>query len=244
VRGAVAAPLLAAAWMLGGAGTAYGAPAGAERLGPDVVLARYERAIARVVAPKVLRFEYAVEQVGPHDIAQTHRVYRSGLTERDEMLSVEGQSLPTPAIRIIRNRVNRYNVASLAPRTAGYAFSYVGTHHEGSRVDYVFSTTARDVATPAYRVTGLTIDGTHFLPRTIAYATESGMVRGHGTLTFWPQGSYWVIAQATANARIGNRLARERLVFHNYDFPRSLPASTFIAPRAVASPEPAAALEP
>jgi hypothetical protein len=147
---------------------------------------------------------------------------------------VDGQSLMTPSIRIMRNRVNPYNVSLLAPREREYLFSYVGTHHEGTRLDYVFDTAQR-TANPAYRVITVAIDGVHLLPRTITYATGNGEVTGHGTLLFWPQDRYWVIEQAIASAKIDGKVARERLVFHNYDFPPMLPDSTFIAPRSQAT---------
>ena len=213
---------------------------------PALVLAKYEEALDLLPSPKNVRFEYSIEQAGPHDLSETHRVYRSGLTERDEILSVDGQSLPKPSIRIIRNRVNHYNLGRLAPRVKEYVFSYIGEHRDGTRVDYVFTTAPRgEATTSAFRVTGVTIDGIHYLPRAISYVTGTDEVRGKGTFNFWPQSIYWVIQQATAQATIAGKLARERLSFHNYDFPASLPASTFVEPRgrpnAVPGAEPSAA---
>ena len=199
---------------------------------PALVLAKYEEALSLVPSPKNVRFEYSIEQAGPRDLSETHRIYRSGLTERDEILSVAGTSLPKPSIRIIRNRVNHYNVGVLAPLVREYVFSYIGQHRDGARVDYVFATVPRLETTTGYRVTGITIDGIHYLPRAIGYTTGTEEVRGKGTFNFWPQSLYWVIQQATAQATIGGKLARERLSFHNYDFPDSLPASTFVDPRA------------
>jgi hypothetical protein len=231
------ARLTAVAWFIALAG-AFAVPGGAVSPQqpiiepPALVLAKYEEALDLVPSPKNVRFEYSIEQAGPHDLSETHRVYRSGLTERDEILSVGGQSLPKPSIRIIRDRVNHYNVGRLAPRVREYVFSYIGEHHDGARVDYVFSTVPRgEATTSAFRVTGITIDGIHYLPRAISYATGTEEIRGKGTFTFWPQEEYWVIQQATAQATIGGKLARERLSFHNYDFPNSLPASTFVEPR-------------
>ncbi|MBV9104379.1 MAG: hypothetical protein JO060_12385 [Candidatus Eremiobacteraeota bacterium] len=205
-------------------------------LSSTTVLARYERAMEGLRTPKIMRFEYAVEQVGPHNLSQTHRVYRSALDERDEILSVDGQPLPMPSIRIIRDRVNRYNVVTLAPRLRDYDFTYVGTHRDGAVIDYVFKTAPHAESAGAYQVVGVAIEGVHFLPRLIAYSTVSGDVRGHGTLTFWRQDKYWVVAQATASVRIAGKIARERLTFHNYDFPASLPNSTFSEPRGLSTP--------
>lgn len=199
---------------------------------PALVLAKYEEALELLPSPKNVRFEYSIEQAGPRDLSETHRVYRSGLTERDEILSVGGASLPNPSIRIIRNRVNHYYVGRLAPKVPDYEFSYIGEHHDGGRVDYVFTTVPRAATTSAFRVTGVTIDGIHYLPRAISYVTGNDEVHGKGTFNFWPQSIYWVIQQATAQATIGGKLARERLSFHNYDFPGSLPESTFVEPRA------------
>jgi hypothetical protein len=223
--------LVFAVMALPGPGRAAEAPPDATLGAPATVLARYEEAMDRVEVPKVLRFEYSVEQVGPHDLAQTHRVYRSGLTERDEILSVDGQPLSVPSIRVVRNRSNRYAVTELAPRAAEYAFAYVGPHRDGTRTDYVFATTPHEPRS-GFAVGAVTIDGVHFLPRMIAYTTAAGSLRGKGTLSYWMQDKYWVVQEASVAARIGGKLARERFVFHNYDFPRSLPESTFIEPRA------------
>jgi len=218
---------------------AMGAPAPAPKIEPPaVVLAKYEEALDHTVGPRFVRFEYAVEQVGPHNLSQTHRVYRSGLNERDEILSIDGQPLPVPSIRIFRNRLYRYNVTALAPRARDYEFSYVGRHRDGVRFDYVFSAVPRAEAGSAYSVLGLTLDGVHFMPRTIAYSTTAGGVRGKGTLTFSPQGNHWMIQEATVTAKIDGKIARERLVFHNYDFPPSLPNSTFVEPHTAPTPQP------
>ena len=200
------------------------------------VLAKYEAAMDRAKVPDVVRFESAVEQVGPRNIAQTHRVYRSGLTERDELLAADGLALATPEIRIIRDRVNRYNVTTLAPRAKDYAFSLLGEQSDGAHTDYVFATSAR--APAAFTVDSVTIDGLVHLPRSIAYTVSAGGVRGHGTLTFTKADKYWVIEEASATARIAGKVARERIVFSRYDFPRSLPDSTFIEPRAGPAPGP------
>jgi len=229
----LATALQLAAWPAG----AQSPPSSAALEPPATVLLRYEDALDRSQAPRFVRFEYAVEQVGPRNLSQTHRVYRSGLTERDEILSVDGQSLQTPSIRIIRNRVNRYNVATLAPRARDYTFSYIGEHHDGPRIDYVFSTAPR-IEGGAYAVRAVTIDGVHFLPRSIAYSTTAGGIGGRGTLSFFPQGGYWMIQEATVAAKVNQKVARERLVFHNYDFPSSLPESTFVEPRSVQTTQP------
>jgi hypothetical protein len=193
------------------------------------VLAKYADALDLVEAPKFLTFEYSVEQAGPRNLVQVHRVYRSGLTERDEILSVDGQPLPHPSIRIIRNRVDRYSISATAPRPRDYVFSFVGAHRVGSHFDYIFHTEPR--ASGPFAVTSVAIDGLRYLPAQIDFTTVAGNVRGAGRLTYGKFERYWMISEATATAKIDAKVARERIVWMHYEFPASLPRSTFTAPR-------------
>jgi hypothetical protein len=212
------------------ASVAAAAPVTSPLLAPADVLARYEASLDAVKTPPFVRFEYTVEQAGPRNFAQAHRVYRSGLTERDELRGVEGQALSTPEIRVFHDRLNRYAVKALAPRAKDYTFSFVGPHADGSHVDYVFATSARAPG-GAFVVDSVTVDGIAFLPRIVSYTTLGTGVRGHGTLTFAKADKYWLIVEATATARIGTTVARERITFGRYAFPRVLPESTFAEPR-------------
>lgn len=196
---------------------------------PATVLAKYADALDSVEGSKFLRFEYAVEQAGPRNLVQAHRVYRSGLTERDEILSVDGQPLPHPSIRIIRNRVDRYSISATAPRTREYAFSFAGAHRVGSHFEYIFHTEPR--AGGAFAVTRVAIDGLRYLPAQIAFTTVAGDVRGQGRLSYSKVEKYWMIYEASVTAKISEKPARERITWFRYVFPASLPRSTFTAPR-------------
>lgn len=226
-----------------GAGVAFIAaflfvrPAAAQLSAPETaaVIARYEEAVDGLKVPPVVRFEYTVEQAGPRNFAQSHRVYRSGLNERDELRAVEGQALSTPEIRVIRDRVNRYAVNVIAPRSKDYRFTFAGNHTAGARTDFVFATVPH--APGAFAVDSVTIDGNSYLPRTIAYTSSNNGVVGHGTLTFAKADKYWVILEATATARINGVVARERITFSRYAFPKSLPDSIFTEPRPRTTPK-------
>ncbi len=122
------------------------------------VLAKYAAALQAVEAPKFVRFEYSVEQVGQRNIVQTHRVYRSGTRERDEILSVDGQSLPNPSVRIVSHRVDRYGIAAVAPQVKDYVFTFAGARRTAGHVEYSFSTAPRAAEAPAFGVTGVVID--------------------------------------------------------------------------------------
>jgi hypothetical protein len=191
-------------------------------LTPAEVLSRYADALPDARAPLVVTFEYALEQTGMRNGEQNHRVFRSGDNERDELLAVDGRKLMPPTVRVFRGRRNRYTVADIAPRSADYAFKYVGKHSVGKRTDYVFETTPR--GRPAFRVTQVTIDGNSFVPTTVAFAAE----RGGGAITFVRVDRYWVPSVATAHASYRNVAATERIVFSRYRFPAALPASTFV----------------
>lgn len=200
-------------------------------LSPTAVLARYDAELARVATPSILEFEFAVEQVGPRNLDQTHRVYRSGLTERDETLSVSGVRLRLPSVRIIRNRLDRYSILEVAPRVTAYTFAFVRLERVGTRQDYVFRTEPH--LSSAFTVREITLDGSTFLPTVVHFSTSMGGDRSEGKLTFGKFDRYWLVREATLNATVSKKPVRERIVWSRYRFPPSLPASTFAFPRPV-----------
>jgi hypothetical protein len=192
-------------------------------LKPDVVLKRYVTALAKVREPRVMTFDYTLDQSGARTLAQTHRVYRSGGDERDETLTVDGKRLSPPKIRIFLGRRNRYTIGALAPRLADYAFTYVGPHKNAHHFDYVFRLVPK---TPrAFTVTDVTIDGVRFLPSEIAFTT--GPSDGSGSIEFGVNAAWWVPYTASARASIADVIASEKLAFYTYRFPPNLPPSTF-----------------
>ncbi len=203
---------------------------------PSVVLERYARALDDFVAPKVVGFEYSVEQVGSHDLIQTHRIYRSRLTERDEITSVDGQALPHPSVRIIRKRVDHYSIAAVAPRPAQYAFAFLGKRRSGNHFDYLFATHAR-VTTPFF-VRAVAIDGVRYLPSQVVFSATTSIARAEGRLLYGAFDKHWMIVEAAVTARVAGKVARERIAFGRYVFPETLPESTFIQPRASSSAAP------
>src|ERR1019366_2655237 len=138
---------------------------------PTTMLARYALALAANRTPAVLSFEYSIDQTGPHNIQQTHRVFRSGLSERDEVLSADGKRLDPPSIHIFLGHRNRYAIEALAPRPEAYVFRYVGTVHDGHHLDEVFATTPR--STSDATIAQVTIDGVTALPVAIRFATRA-----------------------------------------------------------------------
>jgi hypothetical protein len=198
-------------------------------LDSQLVLQRYEARLGAVKDPQTLIFMYAVSQAGPQDIDQTHRVYRSGNLVRDETLVVDGVS--QKFTRIARYR-NRYTLQSLAPRSARYAFLFVRPVRVANRYDYFYRAVL--LGPPAaYTVASLTIDGRTFLPREIHFRSTGVGARGAGTLTFTPAGKYWVPSSIAVQGTVNGRAARERIVFTGYQFPASLPKSTFQSPKAL-----------
>ena len=193
---------------------------------PELVLSRYAAALAANVAPHVVSFEYVLEQTGARDLLQSHRVFRSGTDQRDEILAVDGHKLDPPVVRITHGHGDRYAVAALAPKPSEYALHYVGTERDGHHPVYVF-TAVRHAAGP-YRVTDVTIDGITFLPASISFETDAH--GGSGTIVFARQDAYWVPSLATARATYAKLAARERITFAKYRFPPSLPPSTFAKP--------------
>jgi hypothetical protein len=202
---------------------------------PDRILARYAEALAAQAAPSVVSFEYALEQTGARDLLQTHRVFRSGTDQRDEILSVDGRTLDPPAIRITHGRRDRYAVAALAPKADAYVFRFVGPVRNGHHNDFVFETVAR--APTAFRVTDVRIDGITYLPTSISFETDAHA--GTGTITFARIDKYWMVTAAIAHATYAKLAARERITFSTYTFPPSLPPSTFSHPHPMATDKPA-----
>lgn len=198
-------------------------------LDSQVVLQRYEAQLTAIGDPQTLIFMYAVSQAGPQDIDQTHRVYRSGNLVRDETLIVDGVS--QKFTRIARYR-NRYTLQSLAPRAAQYAFLFVRPIRAAGRYDYMYRAVPLG-APAAFTIASLTIDGRTFLPREIRFRSTGVGARGAGTLTFAPVGRYWVPASIAVQGTVNGRAARERIVFSGYQFPSSLPKSTFQSPKAL-----------
>ncbi|HEY9180770.1 MAG TPA: hypothetical protein VIO32_08615 [Candidatus Baltobacteraceae bacterium] len=203
-------------------------------LDSQAVLERYASKLLTTEAPKTMVFSYAVSQAGPQSIEQSHRMYRSGELVRDETLSVDGQSLKVKITRIARYR-NRYTIDSLAPRMTEYAFLFLRTLHAGGKYAYVYKAVPLG-ATGAFVVVGMTIDGTTFLPSEIRFKSVSRAMTGTGSVAFARAGKYWMPVSAAVQATISGKPARERITFSSYQFPRSLPRSTFQSPRPLPTP--------
>lgn len=202
----------------------------------QLVLQRYALAIEAVAPPKNVVFTYAVSQLGPSNIEQRHRIYRSGTGVRDETLAVDGVALTRKVVRI-SHREDRYAIARLAPRTGNYQMLFLRPVGDGDHLDYVYE------ATPVVRqagpqIDGMTIDGVRFLPRAIAFRTAAGDASGNGEVRYAPFGPYWMPVSATVEARVAGKPARERISWGDYRFPESLPPSTFAAPRPLPSGAP------
>lgn len=203
-------------------------------LDSQAVLQRYASKLLAAEVPKTLVFSYAVSQAGPQSIEQSHRMYRSGDLVRDETLAVDGQSLKVKITRIARYR-NRYTIETLAPRMTEYAFLFLRTVRSGNRYAYQYKAVPLG-ATGPFTVLGMTIDGRTFLPSEIRFRSAGGNMTGTGTVSFGSSGKYWVPTSAAVQATIAGKPARERITFSSYQFPRSLPKSTFQAPRPLPTP--------
>lgn len=201
---------------------AIGAP-----LDSQVVLDRYDAAVAMLVPPKAMIFTYTVSQAGPTDLEQTHRIYRSGIDVRDETIAANGASLHRKRVRISR-RQDPYAVQLLAPRPASYEMVFLDTVRDGDHLDYVYQTQPLTHASTGFVVDRLTIDGDSFLPRVIEFHTTGATASGTGRIEFASVGGYWVPQAASVSAVVGGNIARERIVFSDYRFPPALPRSTFL----------------
>jgi hypothetical protein len=191
------------------------------------VLQRYALAVAKIVTPKVVVYSYTVSQVGPSNIEQHHRIYRSGMDVRDEMLSVDGIPLSRKIVRFSR-REDRYTIDRFAPRTDAYELLFLGTAKDGRHLDYVYEATP--LSRTAAWIDRVTIDGANFLPRAVHFHTTGLDVEGSGEIEFGSFGRYWMPVIAVAQARVKGKPARERIVWSDYRFPENLPPSTFQPP--------------
>ncbi|MGA7201743.1 MAG: hypothetical protein WBX26_07935 [Candidatus Cybelea sp.] len=203
--------------------------ASASHLDSQYVLQRYASALQAVSAPKVVVFSYTVSQVGPSNIEQHHRIYRSGLDVRDDTLSVDGITLLRKVVRISRH-VDRYAIVRFAPSTGSYELLFLGTVKDGRHFDYVYEATPLNRSSGA-RIDRLTIDGSNFLPRTVHFQSGGAGVDGSGEVEFGPFGKYWMPVVADATAQVGGKPAHERITWSDYRFPLSLPPSTFQPPQ-------------
>lgn len=195
-------------------------------LDSQVVLQRYEVAMAEMAAPKVSIFEYTVSQFGPNSLEALHMIYRDGTRVRDETLSLDGTPLKERIVHITQ-RENRYAITRVAPRSATSTFLFVRSIRDGGHLDYKFDTAPILPTRVGFSVTGVVIDGQHFLPRSIYFTTTSADASGSGELDYAPVDGHWVPIDATVTATVNGKLARERISWSNYRFPPSLPASTF-----------------
>jgi hypothetical protein len=200
------------------------------------VLARYAEALVVYRTPSVLTFEYLVEQTGARNIEQRHRVFRSGQSQRDELLAVDGKKLQPPSVHIFLGRRNRYTVESLAPRPGAYSFRYIGPVRHGHHTDAVFATTPIVPGAPA-AVRQVQIDGSTYLPVSISFTTA--VRKGSGTITFGRVQRYWLPLTASAKATYAKLGAEEKITFSHYRFPANLAKSTFAKPRPLPSFHPA-----
>ncbi len=199
-------------------------------LAPADVLANYARALELVPHPPAIEFEYAVEQLGLHNIEQTHHVYRAGQSERDEIRAVDGQTLTKPSVRIILNRTYRYDISQIAPRPDEYTFTYAGSTTLGpNHYAYEFKTEAHQAT--GFAVDAVTIDGLAFLPSTIHFRIAGDSAHGSGRLLYGKADRYWLVREASVSAHVPNGgIAHETIVWSRYQFPPELPPSTFNAP--------------
>jgi hypothetical protein len=198
---------------------------------PAATLARYAAALATHHTPLVLSFEYSIDQAGARDIQETHRVFRSDNSERDELQSVDGKRVQPPSIHIFLGRRNRYALEALAPRPEAYKFRYLASVHDGRHLDQVFRTTP--LSPSAATVREVTIDGVTHLPTAIRFVTSAH--GGSGIVSFGPVQKYWMAITASAAATYGKSATVEHLTFYRFRFPPSLAPSTFSTPRPLPS---------
>lgn len=204
--------------------------------GHSRVVSNYAAALAGVRIPAAYTFEYSFEHHGERPQARHDRVYRQGERERDEIMSVNGQRLLSPQIRVFSGRRDRYAIARIAPNPDAYAFTYAGVQKNGRHLDYIFDAVARVPSN--YTVTQVTIDGETFLPRKVTFRTQSGTTVGTGAVTYGKAEHYWMPLSASARAEVGGKLQTERILWGHYRFYASLPRSTFAQPRPLPSAGP------
>lgn len=206
------------------------------RLDPQAVLLGYATHMLAQKAPRYEVFTYTVSQAGLFDIEQTHRVYRSGLAVRDETLAMNGRALK-PAERIIRiaRYRNRYTLAALAPRLAEYAMAFQSARLTANHYGYAFRSIPL-VRGQGYVVDSITIDGTNLLPSDIRFRLIGRTTAARGVARFARFGRYWMPVEVSVTAKLSGKAARERIAFSGYQFPASLPKSTFRAPKPLPTP--------
>lgn len=197
-------------------------------LDSQYVLQRYAVAVAAVRVPRAVIYSYTVSQVGPSNIEQHHRIYRSGGAVRDETLSVDGITLGRKIVRFSR-RSERYTVARFAPHSSEYEMLFLGTVRDGRHLDYQYETTPLSRGAGAW-IDRVTIDGVRFLPRAVHFHSVGVAATGSGEIVFAPFGKYWMPVIANAQARVHGKPAREHIAWSDYRFPDSLPPSTFTHP--------------
>lgn len=206
------------------------ARAGSSPAVASAILARYAEALVVYHTPPVMTFEYSVDQTGAREIQQYHRVFRSGASQRDELLAVDGKKLDPPSVHIFQRR-DRYTVEALAPRPAKYAFRYIGSVRNGRHADAVFKT--MPLAPGPSVVRQVQIDGLTYLPVSISFSTEAR--KGSGVITFGRVQKYWLPLTATAKATYAKLGVVEKIAFSHYRFPANLPPATFARARPLSS---------
>jgi len=196
----------------------------------QIALERYELEMSSIKQPKAMIFTYTVSQAGANSIEQRHQVYRSGTSVRDETLTVDGTPLTRKVVTISR-RPDRYDVTRVAPRASAYTMLFLRAVRDGSHFDYMYEAKPLIPSENGFVVTGLTIDGATYLPRTIVFRASAGDTTGTGELQYAKSSEYWVPFTATVEADIKGKTTRERITWSDYRFPRSLPPSTFVGPK-------------
>ena len=196
------------------------------------VTAHYRSALANLKRPTSVSFEYSLAQLGLHTMEQTHRVYRSGSNERDEMLVIDGVKLKSPAVRVIMGRNPHYDIAIVTPRPETYRFFPIVARKAPGGFTYIFHLEPR--APRAFAITAIELDGRTFLPSLVKFTTSANGAHGAGTLRYSGIDGYWVVREAIIAATLPNgKSARERITWSKYQFPTSLPRDTFRVPRPI-----------
>ncbi len=203
---------------------------------PNDMLVRYAHALRTYHAPRVTSFSYAVEQDGLHGFDQVHRIYRSGLLERDETLAVDGKMLAHPVVRISRGRRDRYTIAALAPLTERYAFVYAGSVAVGRHRAFRYFTYPKVRQT--FTITSVLVDGVHALPLSLDFTVNQSGFLASGSVEFATMERYWVPMVTTVEAHRAHETTREHINWFSYRFPGALPPSTFSGPHPVATTKP------
>jgi len=202
------------------------------QLDSQLVLQRYATALNALDEPKAMIFSYSVSQLGPANIEQRHRIYRSGTQVRDELIAIDGVAPRTKIVTITR-REDRYAIGRLAPRDTAYTFLFLRAHQHGGHLDYEYETTPIVRSTSGFIVERVTIDGARFLPHVIRFQSRRAGSYGNGALEYGSFGAYWMPVAATVTATVDGHPAREHIAWGEYRFPASLPDATFVAPRAL-----------